>query len=155
MTLVESPFCPPEAPVSDTLRPREDLVQIRSGAWRMLVPMRFVERILGAALPVARPSACGGASPVIAIGNALVPVLFADALLGAEEVRIGAEDQMVLLHHEGRRALLWVDAVEEVVEFSAVQPPPGTESRAVIAAFSGTERPLAVLDVPRLLELAA
>jgi hypothetical protein len=141
--------------VSDALAPREELVQIRSGVWRMLLPMRFVERVLAAALPASRPAAGGDAPPVVAIGRALVPVLFADALLGAEEVRIGAEDQMVLLHHAGRRALLWVDAVEEVVEFSPVPPPPGTGARAIVAGFSGGERPLAVLDVPRLLELAA
>ncbi|MGB8931525.1 MAG: chemotaxis protein CheW [Anaeromyxobacteraceae bacterium] len=130
-------------------------MQVRSGVWRMLLPMRFVERVLGAALPATRPALGGQVAPVVAIGRALVPVLFADALLGAEEVRIGAEDQMILLCHGGRRALLWVDAVEEVVEFSPVPPPPGTGTRAIVTAFSGAERPLAVLDVPRLLELAA
>jgi hypothetical protein len=155
MTPGESVFSPPGAPVSDVLQPREELVQVRSGAWRMLLPMRFVERVLGAALPAARPSTGGESTPVVAIGPILVPVLFADALFGAEEVRIGAEDQMVLLLHRGRRALLWVDAVEEVVEFSAVPSPPDACARAVVAAFSGTGRPLAVLDVPRLLELAA
>ena len=155
MTAAESAFSPPRAPVSDVLQPREELVQVRSGAWRMLLPMRFVERVLGAALPAARPSAGAESPPVVAIGPALVPVLFAEALFGAGEVRIGAEDQMVLLHPLGRRALLWVDAVEEVVEFSAVPSPPDAGARAVVAGFSGAERPLAVLDVPRLLELAA
>lgn len=130
-------------------------MRIRSGVWRMLLPMRFVERILGAALPAPRPAAGGDAAPVVSLGGALVPVLFADALLGAEEVRIGAEDQMVLLRHGGRRALLWVDAVEEVVEHSPVPTPPGADARAFVTAFSGAGRPLAVLDVPRLLELAA
>lgn len=130
-------------------------MQVRAGSWHMLVPMRFVERVLGAALPAASPSASGDAAPVVAIGRTLVPVLFADALLGAEEVRLGAEDQMVLLRHGGRRALLWVDAVEEVVEYSPVPPPPGATERSIVAAFSGVERPLAVLDVPRLLESAA
>jgi hypothetical protein len=137
--------------VSDPLAPREELVQVRAGAWRMLLPMRFVERVLGAALPAVRP----GAPPVVALGAALVPVLFADALLGAAEVGLDAEDQMVLLCHGARRALLWVDAVEEVVEFTPVPPPPGSVERSIVAAFSGAARPLAVLDVPRLLELAA
>jgi hypothetical protein len=132
-----------------------ELVQIRSGVWRMLLPMRFVERVLGAALPASRPAAGGDAAPVVAIGRTLVPVLFADALMGADEVRIGGEDQMILLRHGDRLALLWVDAVEEVVEYSPVPPPPGSAPRALVTAFSGAERPLAVLDVPRLLELAA
>lgn len=141
--------------MSGDLRPREELVQVRAGAWRMLLPMRFVERVLGAALPAAHPSAGGDAPPFVALGPALVPVLFADALLGAGEVTLRAEDQMVLLRAGDRRALLWVDAVEEVVEFAPVPPPPGSPDRSVVAAFSGAARPLAVLDVHRLLELAA
>lgn len=151
----DSPGVLPTPLVPDTLGPGEELVQVRVGAWRMLLPMRFVERVLGAALPAVSPSAAGDAHPVLAIGEALVPVLFAEALLGAEEVQLGAEDQLVLLRHGGRRALLWVDAVEEVVGFAPVPPPPGATERSVVAAFSGAERPLAVLDVPRLLELAA
>lgn len=137
--------------MSAPLAPREELVQIRAGAWRMLLPLRFVERVLGAALPAVRPDA----HPVVAVGPELVPVLFADALLGAPEVGIDAEDQMILLRAGARRALLWVDAVEEVVEFAPVSPPPGSVERSIVAAFSGAARPLAVLDIPRLLELAA
>jgi hypothetical protein len=120
----------------------------------MLVPMRFVERVLGAALPSVNPTG-PDAPPVVALGRALVPVLFADVLLGAEEVQLAGEDQMLLLRHAGRSALLWVDAVEGVVEFCPVPPPPGTGERSIVAGFSGAGQPLAVLDVPRLLELAA
>lgn len=130
-------------------------MQVRAGPWRMLLPMRFVERVLSAALPAVNPSGGGDAPPVVALGRTLVPVLFADALLGAEEVHLDAADQMVLLRHDDRRLLLWVDAVEEVVEFFPVPPPPGSGERSIVAAFSGAELPLAVLDVPRLLELAA
>lgn len=137
--------------MSEPLAPGEELVQVRAGAWRMLLPMRFVERVFGAALPAVRPDA----PPVVAIGAALVPVLFADALLGAPEVGIDAEDQMVLLRDGARRALLWVDAVEEVVGYAPVPAPPDGAERSIVAAFSGAARPLAVLDVPRLLELAA
>jgi chemotaxis signal transduction protein len=140
--------------VSDALLPSEELVQFRAGAWRMLLPMRFVERVLGAALPTVSPAPAGEVPPVIAIGRTLVPVLFAEALLGAQEVRLGAEDQMILLRHGERRALLWVGAVEEVVEFAPVPPPSGAE-RGLVAAFSGADRPLAVLDVPHLLKVAA
>jgi hypothetical protein len=145
----------PSPPVSDVLVPREELVQIRSGAWRLLVPMRHVDRVLGAALPAARPAPGGEGTLVVAIGRDLLPVLFAAALLGAEEVSLEPSDQMVLLRDGGRRALLWVQAVEEVVEFLPVPPPPGPADLALVAAWSGAGRPLAVLDVPRLLELAA
>jgi len=121
----------------------------------MLLPLRFVERVLGAALPAVRPSASGDAPPVVAIGRALVPVLFAVALLGADEARLGSADQMVLLRHGDRRALLWVDAVEEVVEFVPVPPPAGAVEERIVAGYSGGDRPLAVLDVPNLLQLAA
>jgi chemotaxis signal transduction protein len=121
----------------------------------MLLPLRFVERVLGAALPTVRPSTSGDAAPVVAVGDALVPVIFADALLGADEARLKAQDQMVLLRHGGRRALLWVDAVEEVVEFAPAPPPPGAGEERVVAGYSGGDRPLAVLDVPTLLSLAA
>lgn len=141
--------------MSDALQPREELVLVRAGAWRMLLPMRFVERVLGAALPAVRPASTGDAAPVVAIGHALVPVIFASALLGAEEIQLAGQDQMVLLRHGGRRALLWVGAVEEVVEFDPIPPPAGARQEQIIAAYSRAGRPLAVLDVPRLLELAA
>lgn len=149
----DTPAVLPAPSVSDKLSAREELVQFRSGPWRMLLPMRFVERVLGAALPSVSPAA-NGAPPVVALGEALVPVLFAEALLGAEEVHLAAQDQMILLGHGGRRALLWVGAVEEVVEFDPVSPPAGPQ-RPLVVAFSGAARPLAVLDVPGLLKLAA
>lgn len=151
VTEADSPRVPPAPTVSDILSPHEELVQLRTGAWRLLLPLRFVERVLGAALPAV---SAGDAPPVVALGGDLVPVLFAEALLGAEEVRLRGEDQMILLRHADRRALLWVGAVEEVVEFAPV-PPPAGPARPLVAAFSGLERPLAVLDVPRLLQLAA
>jgi len=141
--------------MSEELQPREELIQVRTGAWRMLLPLRYVERVLGAALPAARPVTSGDSVPVVAVGRDLLPVIFAEALLGAEEVGLGAEDQMILLGHGGRRALLWVDAVEEVLEFLPVPPPPGDAGGLAVAAYSGAGRPLAVLDVPLLLQLAA
>lgn len=140
--------------MSDGLLPHEELLQVRAGGWRLLLPLRFVERVHGAALPAALPSTGGDAASVVAIGSTLVPVVFAEALLGADEVRLDAQDQMVLLREGDRRALLWVDAVEEVVEFFPVPSPAGAAPNRVVAAFSGAERPLAVLDVPCLLELA-
>ncbi|HET8542075.1 MAG TPA: chemotaxis protein CheW [Anaeromyxobacter sp.] len=136
----------------DTLRPGEELVALRSAGWRLLVPMRAIERVLPAAMPAARP-ATGATAPVVAVGVDLVPVVFAAALVGEREVRLEARQQMVLLADGGRRALLWVDAVEDVVPHAPAPAPPGAGPDLVLE-WSGADRPLAVLDVPRLLELA-
>ncbi len=138
----------------DILRPQEELVAIRAGGWRLLVPLRHVERVLPAAMPAARPAA-EPAAPLIALGEDLVPVLFAGALVGATEVRLSAEHQMILLSALGRRAFLWVDAVEEVVAHAPAPPPRDAGPAELVLAWSGAERPLAVVDVPRLLSLAA
>ncbi len=136
-----------------TLAPGEELVMLRSGSWRFFVPMRHVERIYDAALPAALPSAGAPRHPRVAIAGALLPVLFCEALLGASQVTLGTEDKMVLLGEGGRRALLWVNAVEEIVEHRPVSDRAGGPLE-LVAGFSGTDRPLAVLDVPRFLELA-
>jgi CheW-like domain len=138
---------------ADAVRGGEELVAIRSGGWRFLVPLRHVERILPAAMPAARPAA-PAVAPVVAVGAALLPVVFASALLGAAEVTLAAGQQMVLLADEGRRALLWVAAVEAPVAHVAAEPAADAPGRALVAGWSGAERPLAVLDIPRLLTLA-
>lgn len=131
----------------------EELVSVRAGAWRFLVPLRHVERVLPAAMPAARPAA-DAAAPVVAVGAELVPVVFASALVGTAEVKLAAAQQMVVLADRGRWAILWVDAVEDVVAHApAPEPPEGTRSDLVLA-WSGPSRPLAVLDVPRVLDLA-
>jgi len=136
----------------DPLRAGEELVAVRAGAFRLLVPMRHVERVLPAALPAARPSP-EAAPPVVAVAGALVPVVFAGALLGPlPEARLAPEHQMVLLSGPGGRALLWVDAVEDVL---AHVPAPRGPGGPLVAGYSDPARPLAVLDVPRLLALAA
>jgi hypothetical protein len=117
------------------------------------VPLRAVERVIPAAMPSARPAA-DATAPLVAIGDDLVPVVFAGALLGEREVRLDARHQMVLLAASGRRALLWVDAVEDVVPHAPAPPPPGGGPPDLVLCWSGGDRPLAVLDVPRLLELA-
>lgn len=125
---------------------------MRAGGWRLLLPLRAVERVLPAAMPAARPAA-EAAPPVVALGQELVPVVFAAALLGEREVRLEARQQMVLLAGDGRRALLWVDAVEDVVPHAPAPPPPGAPDALVAGWSAGGERPLAVLDVPRVLDL--
>jgi len=137
-----------------TLRPGEELVMLRSGSWRFLVPMRHVERIYQAALPAALPSIGIPRHPRIAVAGTMLPVLFCEALLGASQVTLGTEDKMVLLGDGVRRALLWVNAVEEIVEHRPVAS--RTDGPLdLVAGFSGTDRPLAVLDVSRFLDLTA
>ncbi len=128
----------------------EELVVVRSGAFRLLVPVRHVLRIHPAALPAARPSASPRA-PVVAVGGELLPVAFAAALAGAGAVELAPQHQLVELGAADRRGLLWVDAAEDVVAFEPVSGAPSRE--ALVAGWSGAERPLPVLDVPHLLEL--
>ncbi len=143
----------PERTSGDMLRPGEELVAVRAAGWRLLVPLSAVERVLPAAMPAGRPAA-HAAAPVVAVGDDLLPVVFAVALLGEREVRLESRQQMVLLAEAGRRALLWVDAVEDVVPHAPAPPPPGGGAPDLVLCWSGADRPLAVLDVPRLLDLA-
>jgi chemotaxis signal transduction protein len=141
----------------ETLRTGEELVSVRAGPWHVLVPMRHVERVLPAAMPAARP-APSAASPAIAVNGSLLPVVFARALLGADEVRLSGSDQMLLLFDGARRALLWVDAVEDVVEHvpaAARVDPASAAPGAFAVGWSGSVRTLAVLDVPGVLAAAA
>jgi hypothetical protein len=119
--------------------------------------MRFVERIHGAAMPAARPSGGAPAMPVVALGpDELVPVVFAESLLGATEVRLVGSQQMIQLGDGRRRALLWVDSAEDVVDHvprRAAAPDGGPDG--LVAGWSDETPPLAVLDVPRLLDLAS
>jgi hypothetical protein len=138
-----------------SVAPGEELVRVRAGAWRLLVPMRRVERVLGAALPAPPPAAGAAAPPLLAVGGELVPVVFAEALIGAHEVQLAPEHQMLLVRDGARRALLWVDAVEDVVEHAPVAPPAPMAAAPgdLVCGWSGTERSLPVLDVPSLLSL--
>jgi len=136
------------------LLPKEDLVAVRSGAWRMLVPLRHVERVIPAAMPAARPST-EAARPVVAIGDELLPVVFAGALAGSDEVTLAGSHQMLLITDRGLRALLWVDAVEDIVQHAPATAPAGSSAEELVLAWSGAERTLAVLDVPRVLALAS
>ncbi len=143
----------PQRTSADVLVPGEELVTIRAATWRLLVPLRHVERVLGAAMPAARAGVVPG-NPVVAVGGELLPVVFAGALVGAEEITLRGAHQMVLLASGGRRALLWVDAVEDLVEHTPVPEPPSGVGGDLVLAWSGAERPLAVLDVARVLALA-
>lgn len=135
------------------LADREELVAVRAEGWRLLVPLRHVERILAAAMPAPRPSR-EAAAPVVAVGRELVPVVFASALAGGAHVELNPSQQMVLLRAGDRRALLWVDAVEDVAAHAPAPSPPGRAAGELVLAWSGAERPLPVLDVPRLVSIA-
>jgi hypothetical protein len=130
----------------------EELVLVRAGAWRLLLPIRHVRRIHPAALPTPRP-APAPIAPIVAVEGELLPVAFAAALAGAADVELAPQHQLVELAADGRRGLLWVDAAEDVVPF---EPAGGARApEALVAGWSGAERPLPILDVPRLLELLA
>jgi chemotaxis signal transduction protein len=148
---VEAARAPARTP-DPALAEREELVSLRAAGWRLLVPLRHVERVLPAAMPAARPAG-EAAAPVVAVDGELLPVVFASALAGGVEVELEPSQQMVLLAARDRRALLWVDAVDDVVAHAPARPPPGAAPGELVLAWSGAERPLAVLDVPRLLSL--
>jgi hypothetical protein len=141
----------PSGAFASGIAPGEDLVLARSIHWRLLVPMRHVERIYGAVLPAVVPSAGAPSHPLVSIGGTMVPIVFCDALLGAESVTLAASDVMILLRHEARRALLWVCAAEEVVPFEPLATDVALPALAL--AFSGRDHAHAVLDVPKLLDL--
>jgi CheW-like protein len=134
-------------------RPGDALLVARSGAFRLLVPLERVERVHPAALPAARLATDGPANPVVRVGGALLPVLFAEALLGAGEAWLRPGDQLLQLRDQGRQALLWVSAVEEVVSCRPIPPPPGRHPD-LVAGYAEADGPLAVLDVERTVALA-
>jgi CheW-like domain len=131
----------------------DPLVLARSGPFRLLVPLDNVEGVLPAALPTARPAAEGAAHPVVSVGGVLLPVLFAEALLGAAEARLRPGDQMLQLKDGVRQALLWVSAVEEVVTCGPLAPP-ADHRHGLVAGYSDAGGPIAVLDVARAIALA-
>ncbi|MBI5545207.1 MAG: chemotaxis protein CheW [Deltaproteobacteria bacterium] len=136
-----------QASSSTALQPGEPLVQVRCGPWRALIPLRYVERVLAAALPTALPTASPGALPVVSLAGQSVPVLFGEALLGAERVALHQGDQMICLNDGVRRALLWVSAAEDILPCEAAPGTPPGEFSAALQGAGGT----AVLDIPRLL----
>ncbi len=128
----------------------DELVVVRAGHWKMLLPVCHVQRVHPAALPAPRPGS-PPLPPVVTVDGVLLPVAFAAALAGSASVEMRAHHQLVELAAGGRRGLLWVEAVEDVVP---LEPAPGdTSGDALVAGWSGARRPLPILDVPRLLEL--
>jgi hypothetical protein len=130
----------------------EALVRVRCGTFGLLVPLAAVERVVPAGLP-ARPPGGDHGHPVLSLGGALVPVLFGEALLGEDEARLAPEHQLLLLADRGRRALLWLSAIEDVEPWRPLPPPPGAGG-PLVAGWSGGEAPLAVLDVAQAVALA-
>ncbi len=131
----------------------EALLVARSGAFRLLVPLERVARVHPAALPAARLTSHGPAHPVVQVGEALLPVLFAEALLGSGEAWLRPGDQLLELLDGARRSLLWVSAVEEVVPCRPLPPPRGP-APDLVAGYSDADGPLAILDVGRAVALA-
>jgi len=90
---------------------------------------------------------------VISVGGRLLPVLFGEVLLGAAEALLRPQDQLLVLQAGARQALLWVSAVEDLRPCQPAAAPPGAAAD-LVAAWSGGDEPLAVLDVPRAVALA-
>ena len=134
-------------------RPGDALLVARSGAFRLLVPLERVARVLPAALPTARLATEGPAHPVVQVGDDLLPVLFAEALLGAGEAWLRPGDQLLQLQDRGHQALLWVRAVGEGVGCRPIGPPPGRQPD-LVAGYAEADGALAVLDVARTVDLA-
>lgn len=135
------------------LTPGEPLAIVAIGPWRMLLPLRFIERVLQAAMPVALPSGDGEAAAMVRLENALVPVVFGAGLLGAEDVALSTEAKMVLLKGEAGRAIFWVDAVEDVVPYQPFEgevPLPGF-IRDWVQGFSEGYPALAVVNAEALI----
>ncbi len=126
---------------------------VRAGHWRMLLPVCHVQRIHAAALPAARPGS-PALAPVISVEGSMLPVAFAAALAGSSAVEMRAHHQLVELAAGGRRGLLWVDAVEDVVPHAPAAAPDVAAGPDLVLGWSGADRPLAVLDVARLIDLA-
>lgn len=135
---------------TEPIRDGEELVLVRAGVWRLLIPVRYVRRIHPAALPAARLGA-PALPPVIAVEGALLPVAFAAALAGEPEVQLSPDHQLVELEAGEHRGLLWIDAAEDVVPHS--RAPGASDGGALVAGWSGAELPLPVLDVRQVLEL--
>ncbi|MGC4117131.1 MAG: chemotaxis protein CheW [Myxococcales bacterium] len=128
--------------------PGELLVQVRCGFWRVLVPLRQVERVLPAALPGALPSSAPGALPVVNLAGEPLPLILGEVLLGAERVSLRQSDQMLCLTDGTRRALLWVSAAEDLIPW---EPAPAPATGEFLAGFHRSAG-VAVLDIFQLLD---
>lgn len=140
-----------------TLTNAEPLAVVRVGAWKLALPLRAVQQVFSAAMPTAVPSNRPTPAMAVRIGDELVPVAFAAALLGVEQLTMRPEDKMVLLDADGGRVVLWVDAVEEIVPYEPLQgrvEVPGADG-GWVAGFSAGEHAMAVLDPSRLRAAAA
>ncbi|MHB8874738.1 MAG: chemotaxis protein CheW [Myxococcaceae bacterium] len=126
----------------------EPLAVLRVGDWRFALPLRHVERVFSAALPIAVPSVGPAPAMAVRIEDDLVPVTFAATLLGAADILLKPEHKMVLLASGKRRVILWVDAVEEIVPYQPIEGKielPADRS-GWVAGYTGGERTLAILD---------
>jgi chemotaxis signal transduction protein len=130
----------------------EDLAILRVGDWRCLVPARSIDRVLAAVAPIAVPGADAPGRLYVRVGGELLPLVFGSALLGADSAALRPSQKMVLLEADGRRWVLCVDAVEDLIPFA---PLDGAAHPLELAggwtcALSGGERTLPVLDLDRL-----
>jgi hypothetical protein len=133
--------------------PQEPLAVLRCGDWRFAVPLAGIEKVASAALPIALPAQEGRPSHALRLGNDVLPVVFAANLLGRAEVVLKPEDKVVSVRAQGKRLVLWVDAVEDIVPFvalpEAVAP---AELGTWVATLCAGETTLPVLNLDALVE---
>jgi chemotaxis signal transduction protein len=131
------------------LAAEEPIIVIRQGIARFAIPLRDVERIVSAAMPVSVPGASGAQGSVVRIGERLVPVVFARGLFDGGVPGLKAEDKLVLLRGSTPLAL-WVDAVEDLVPFVPLPDGAHPVPDSWASCFSGGDLTVAVLDVAKL-----
>ena len=142
-------------PPVTTDQPSGDAVLLaRLGSRRYGLPLAAVERVLPMASVVPLPDSGPSMLGVLNVHGAVLPVIDPRHRLGLPSPTVCPEHRLILLSTAGRRFLLWVDAVEDIVVgapgvLSAVPSPqasPLTGPHATLEGVSLTPRVLRLED---------
>lgn len=93
------------------------------------IELMGVERIVQAVALIALPHSPKNVAGAIDIHGEILPVIDLRCVLGKEPRQLRLTDQFVICSFDGHKAGLWVDAVDDVVEY---------KESALIATDSGT-----------------
>jgi chemotaxis signal transduction protein len=120
-------------PHAMTEHPAGDAVLlIRLGSRRYGLPLPAVERVLPMAAVVPLPDSAPSILGVLNVHGAVLPVIDPRHRLGLPSPTVSPEHRLILLSTAGRRFLLWVDAVDDVVvatpDLLTAAPSPDTSS---------------------------
>lgn len=108
------------------------------------LPLSAVERVLPMAAVVPLPDSGPSILGVLNVHGAVLPVIDPRPWLGLSSPTICPEHRLILLSTAGRRFLLWVDAVDDVVAAAA---------GVLVAVASAEARSLTGRLTPRVLRL--